>query len=168
MAGWLPRGARLRTRAVRKRPHARTVRSRARVRALTVLSALLGAQLGLLVAVPAFACGCGALVAAGTPFLTAVDQEFPEPWRISGDHRPRRAESGTAFRQVIYGDRLTEVAGVPVWLPAAAGGLVLTVAAAAAPAGRRARHRRRAPRPPGREPDGGDGRSACCPAPASA
>jgi hypothetical protein len=77
--------------------------------------------------VSAFACGCGALVAAG-------------------------------FRQVIYDDRLTEVAGVPVWLPTVAGGLVLAVTAAAAPAVRRAGFPRGTTDRPEREADGGHDR----------
>ncbi|MHB9862218.1 DUF2330 domain-containing protein [Streptomyces sp. YIM S03343] len=93
-------------------------------------------------------------LAAGAPFLTAVDQEFPEPWRISGDHTLRRAARDTAFQQVIYDDRLTEVAGVPAWLLTVVGGLVLAAGAAAVPAVRRAECIRRRANAPSREPDG--------------
>ncbi|MEW2050507.1 DUF2330 domain-containing protein [Streptomyces sp. NPDC005476] len=57
-----------------------------------------------------------AALAKGTPFLTAVAQEFPRPSEISGDHELRRAAADTAYRQVIYEDRLLALAGIPVWL----------------------------------------------------
>ena len=88
-----------------------------------------------------------ARLAAGTPFLTAVDQEFPEPARISGDHALRQAARDTAFRQVIYEERLSTVAGIPAWLLTTGGGPALAVAAAAALAVRRAGRPRRAPGP---------------------
>ncbi|MDQ0580714.1 DUF2330 domain-containing protein [Streptomyces rishiriensis] len=66
-----------------------------------------------------------AALAKGTPFLTAVAQEFPRPSRISGDHELRRAATDTAYRQVIYEDRLLALAGVPVWLLTVVGGLVV-------------------------------------------
>ncbi|MCC5475967.1 DUF2330 domain-containing protein [Streptomyces barringtoniae] len=65
---------------------------------------------------------------AGTPYLTALTQRFPEPARISGDHELRRAAADTPVQQVIYDDRLREVAGVPAWLLAVAG-VVVPVAA---------------------------------------
>ncbi|MFJ3668158.1 DUF2330 domain-containing protein [Streptomyces sp. NPDC090106] len=58
----------------------------------------------------------------GTPFLTAIGQEFPTPSLISGDHVLRRAAEDSSFRQVIYEDRLREVAGVPVWMLTVIGG----------------------------------------------
>ncbi|KUN28691.1 hypothetical protein AQJ23_07075 [Streptomyces antibioticus] len=61
---------------------------------------------------------------AGTPFLTAIGQEFPSPSLIDGDHTLRRTATDTAFQQVVYEDRLRTVAGVPAWL--------LTIAAALA------------------------------------
>ncbi|MFF5184839.1 DUF2330 domain-containing protein [Streptomyces sp. NPDC000345] len=80
-------------------------------------------------------------LAAGTPYLTAVAQEFPRPSVISGDHELRRAATDTAFRQVIYEDRLLRVAGVPVWLLTVGGGLaaVAAVSVALAFRGRQAR-----------------------------
>ncbi|MGW1164105.1 DUF2330 domain-containing protein [Streptomyces sp. NPDC002550] len=68
-------------------------------------------------------------LAAGTPYLTALTQRFPEPDRISGDHELRRAATDTPVQQVSYDDRLREVAGVPAWLLTVAG-VLLTVAAA--------------------------------------
>lgn len=66
-----------------------------------------------------------AALAKGTPFLTAVAQEFPRPSEISGDHELRRAATDTAFRQVIYEDRLLALAGIPVWLLTVVGGLAV-------------------------------------------
>ncbi|MFI5818003.1 DUF2330 domain-containing protein [Streptomyces rishiriensis] len=61
----------------------------------------------------------------GTPFLTAVAQEFPHPSEITGDHELRRAAADTAFRQVVYEDRLLVTAGIPVWLLMLFGALVV-------------------------------------------
>ncbi|KUN05097.1 hypothetical protein AQI95_16465 [Streptomyces yokosukanensis] len=70
----------------------------------------------------------GAL-AAGTPYLTALTQQFPEPDRILGDHELVRAAADTPVQQVIYEDRLREVAGIPAWL-LTVGGVLLSAAAA--------------------------------------
>ncbi|MFE0672530.1 DUF2330 domain-containing protein [Streptomyces sp. NPDC058867] len=78
-------------------------------------------------------------LAAGAPYLTAIGQEFPYPERISGDHLLRRAATDDPFRQVIHEDRLRTVAGVPVWLPTAAGALAAGVAAVSAFLVRRSR-----------------------------
>ncbi|MFI1047243.1 DUF2330 domain-containing protein [Streptomyces griseoruber] len=87
-------------------------------------------------------------LAQGTPFLTAVAQEFPRPSAISGDHELRRAPADTAFRQVIYEDRLLRVVGIPVWLLTVVGGLTVAAAAPAALALRRRRaHRAAQPGP---------------------
>ncbi|WP_367323498.1 DUF2330 domain-containing protein [Streptomyces sp. HUAS ZL42] len=64
-----------------------------------------------------------ARLAKDTPFLTAVGQEFPTPSTISGDHELRRAATDASFRQVIYEDRMREVAGIPAWLLTIVGGL---------------------------------------------
>ncbi|MEV5907093.1 DUF2330 domain-containing protein, partial [Streptomyces sp. NPDC052127] len=66
-----------------------------------------------------------AALAKGTPFLTAVAQEFPRPSEISGDHELRRAATDAAYRQVIYEDRLLALAGIPVWLLTVVGGLAV-------------------------------------------
>ncbi|WP_406203475.1 DUF2330 domain-containing protein [Streptomyces sp. NBC_01017] len=78
-------------------------------------------------------------LAAGTPFLTAIGQEFPFPERIVGDHELRRAPADDPFQQVIHEDRLREVAGIPAWLLTVTGGLALAVATAAWFAVRRTR-----------------------------
>jgi hypothetical protein len=68
-------------------------------------------------------------LAAGTPYLTAFDQEFPEPSRISGDHTLRRAANDTPYREVIHQDRLMKVAGFPLYLLVLGGGAVVVVLA---------------------------------------
>lgn len=80
-------------------------------------------------------------LAAGTPFLTAIGQEFPVPERISGDHVLRRATADAPFQQVIYEDRLRTVAGIPLWLLTVALGLTAAVATGAVLAVRRTRPR---------------------------
>ncbi|MET7379344.1 DUF2330 domain-containing protein [Streptomyces sp. NPDC005526] len=82
----------------------------------------------------------------GAPYLTVVDQEFPLPARISGDHTLRRTGTDTPYREVVYADRLREVAGVPAWLLTTGGGAALALAAAALYAVRRSR--RPVPPPP--------------------
>ncbi|MER6123771.1 DUF2330 domain-containing protein [Streptomyces sp. NPDC001795] len=55
------------------------------------------------------------LTAGGTDFLTAFDQEFPQPSRISGDHELERTAADTPYHRVIYTDTLLKVGGVPAW-----------------------------------------------------
>ncbi|MFI8965010.1 DUF2330 domain-containing protein [Streptomyces sp. NPDC053493] len=82
------------------------------------------------------------LTGAGPVFLTAVDQSFPEPARIDGDHELVRAAADTPYREVIWKDRLWTVGGgVPVWL-LTVGGVLLVLAAAATWAAVRARRSR--------------------------
>lgn len=76
-------------------------------------------------------------LARGTPYLTAIRQEFPLPPSIDGDHLLRRAPADTPVRQVINEDRLRTVAGVPAWLLTVLAALLLAVATATAPALRR-------------------------------
>ncbi|MFD8413670.1 DUF2330 domain-containing protein [Streptomyces sp. NPDC059650] len=61
-------------------------------------------------------------------FLTAIDQEFPDPGRISGDHELRAAASDTPYRRAVYHDELLMVGGFPAWMLAL--GAVLVVVAA--------------------------------------
>ncbi|MFF5492662.1 DUF2330 domain-containing protein [Streptomyces aquilus] len=65
----------------------------------------------------------------GTPFLTAIGQEFPTPSLIDGDHTLRRTAADTAFQQAIYEDRLRTVAGIPAWL-LTVGAILATLTAA--------------------------------------
>lgn len=87
-------------------------------------------------------------LAAGTPYLTAIGQEFPQPSRISADHVLRRASSDTPFRQVVYADRLREVAGIPAWLLTVGGALLLAGTAVSLAAVRRSRRPSGPPPPP--------------------
>ncbi|RRQ89539.1 DUF2330 domain-containing protein [Streptomyces griseofuscus] len=86
-------------------------------------------------------------LAHGTPYLTALTQQFPQPARISGDHELRRAASDTPVQQVIHDDELDRVAGIPAWLLTVGGLAVLLAAALTVLAVRRAR-RPVAPPPP--------------------
>ncbi|MFD4601837.1 DUF2330 domain-containing protein [Streptomyces sp. NPDC058464] len=87
-------------------------------------------------------------LAAGAPYLTAIGQEFPYPSRISADHVLRQASSDTPFQQVIYEDRLREVAGMPAWLLTVGGTLLLVVAVTSLAVVRRSRRPSPPPPPP--------------------
>ncbi|MET9448558.1 DUF2330 domain-containing protein [Streptomyces cinerochromogenes] len=78
-------------------------------------------------------------LAAGTPYLTALTQVFPEPARISGDHELRRAAADTPVQPVVYEDELRRVAGIPAWSLTVGGTLAVLVAAAALIVVRRSR-----------------------------
>ncbi|MGW0391325.1 DUF2330 domain-containing protein [Streptomyces sp. NPDC003042] len=68
------------------------------------------------------------LTGDGPVFLTAIDQEFPEPGRIDGDHELRATAEDTPYQRTVYRDELLTVGdGIPVWLLTVAG--VLTVGA---------------------------------------
>ncbi|MEV7506898.1 DUF2330 domain-containing protein [Streptomyces sp. NPDC089922] len=56
------------------------------------------------------------LVAGKPAFLTAIDQEFPEPGRIHADHELRAAAADTPYRRTVFHDELLTVGGVPAWL----------------------------------------------------
>lgn len=49
-------------------------------------------------------------------FLTAIDQHFPSPATIVGDHELRPAAHDTGYQRAIYDEKLLTVAGIPVWL----------------------------------------------------
>ncbi|MDQ0796634.1 DUF2330 domain-containing protein [Streptomyces sp. B1I3] len=84
----------------------------------------------------------GRLVGDGPAFLTAIDQDFPEPSRIDGDHELRAAGADTPYRTVRYRDALLTAGGIPVWLLG-----VLAAALSAAAAAVWLVRRRRRPRP---------------------
>ncbi|GGM85583.1 DUF2330 domain-containing protein [Streptomyces fuscichromogenes] len=96
--------------------------------------------------------GALAQLAAGTPYLTAIGQEFPYPSRISADHTLRQASSDTPFQQVVYTDRLREAAGIPAWLLTIGTALLLLVAVASLTAVRRSRRPAPPPPPPTQPP----------------
>ncbi|WP_423835909.1 DUF2330 domain-containing protein [Streptomyces endophytica] len=84
-----------------------------------------------------------ALTGSGPTFLTAIDQSFPQPHRITGDHELRRTTHDTPYRRVRYEYALLKVAGVPAWLITVAGTLLLLQTASAALALTIAARRRR-------------------------
>ncbi|WP_328539032.1 DUF2330 domain-containing protein [Streptomyces sp. NBC_00344] len=85
--------------------------------------------------------------ADGQRYLTAVEQSFPVPSRIDGDHRMARTASDTPFQRVVYRDRLLTAGGIPAWLLTAAVAL-LTLAAGALRLVRAGRRRPVVPPPP--------------------
>jgi hypothetical protein len=71
----------------------------------------------------------GRLTGGEERFLTALDQHFPEPGRIDGDHELVATAQDTPFRRVIWDDDLLTVAGVPVWLLTVGGGAAVVAVA---------------------------------------
>jgi len=61
-------------------------------------------------------------------FVTAIDQYFPSPERIDGDHELRATAEDTPYRTVVYRDTLLTWGGMPAWLLTLLGGAVLVVA----------------------------------------
>ncbi|MFE5482355.1 DUF2330 domain-containing protein [Streptomyces sp. NPDC056527] len=84
--------------------------------------------------------GAVAALTGGRPvYLTALDQEFPEPSRIDGDHELRTV-ADTPYREVIYTGRLLTVGdGIPVWFLTVSGVLLAAVGTAVAVRARRGR-----------------------------
>ncbi|MET9962875.1 DUF2330 domain-containing protein [Streptomyces sp. NPDC006326] len=74
-------------------------------------------------------------------FLTAIDQRFPQPGLIDGDHVLRATAADTPYRRYVYHDELSTVGGVPTWILTVTGALLLALAALGAVL-LRARHRR--------------------------
>ncbi|MER6999663.1 DUF2330 domain-containing protein [Streptomyces sp. NPDC000410] len=70
----------------------------------------------------------GKLTGGKPVFLTAFEQEFPEPSRIDGDHELLAAAADTPYRQVEWRDEILLVGGMPVWL-LTVGGVVVVVTA---------------------------------------
>ncbi|WP_442810169.1 DUF2330 domain-containing protein [Streptomyces sp. NBC_01197] len=68
--------------------------------------------------------------ADGERYLTALEQSFPLPSRINGDHVLRRTASDRPYQRVIYEEKLLTVGGVAVWLLTVGGVLLVLVAAA--------------------------------------
>lgn len=92
---------------------------------------------------------------AGTEpvFLTAIDQSFPVPSRIDGDHVLRAAAADAPYRRVEYHDELRTVGGIPAWLLTVGGALVAVALAAATLLRRRRTRRSPAPGEARRRPD---------------
>lgn len=89
----------------------------------------------------------GALTGGRPVFVTAIDQSFPRPELIDGDHELRAAGADTAYRTTYYRDALLTVGGVPAWVLSLLGGAVVVVAALLVVL-RARRHRPVAPPPP--------------------
>uniref|UniRef100_A0AAU2JIZ2 DUF2330 domain-containing protein n=1 Tax=Streptomyces sp. NBC_00049 TaxID=2903617 RepID=A0AAU2JIZ2_9ACTN len=85
-------------------------------------------------------------------FLTAIDQEFPEPGRIDADHELRATAKDTPYRRTIYHGELLMAGGIPVWLLTVLATLVVTAAGTVVLLRRR---RRRAYVDPGAAPAAG-------------
>ncbi|MFI9046254.1 DUF2330 domain-containing protein [Streptomyces sp. NPDC053427] len=67
----------------------------------------------------------GDLAGGDGAYLTAIDQSFPRPERITGDHELRRAAADTPYRRVHYIYVLMKVGDIPAWLLAVGGALGL-------------------------------------------
>ncbi|MFD6973675.1 DUF2330 domain-containing protein [Streptomyces sp. NPDC059949] len=91
--------------------------------------------------------GSLAELAGGEPvFLTAIDQEFPEPARIDADHELRATAQDTPYRRAVYRSELLTVGdGIPVWLLTVSGVLVVLAASCFAVIRRRRGRRRPSP-----------------------
>lgn len=61
-------------------------------------------------------------------FVTALEQEFPEPSEISGDHRLREARSDEEYQRVNYRDTMLTWAGIPAWIVTVTGAIAVVVA----------------------------------------
>ncbi|MEW2178217.1 DUF2330 domain-containing protein [Streptomyces sp. NPDC005406] len=89
----------------------------------------------------------GALTGGKPVFVTAIDQAFPRPELIDGDHELRAAPADTAYRTTYYRDELLTLGGAPAWVLTLLGG-ALAVAAALFLALRARRRRPVTPPPP--------------------
>ncbi|WP_371797327.1 DUF2330 domain-containing protein [Streptomyces sp. NBC_01718] len=86
-------------------------------------------------------------LAAGRPvFITAIEQSFPRPELIDGDHELHAAAADTSYRTMTYRGELLTVGGVPAWVLTVLGAVL--VAAVAALSVSRSRRRRPVPPPP--------------------
>ncbi|MFG3138114.1 DUF2330 domain-containing protein [Streptomyces sp. NPDC048211] len=70
-----------------------------------------------------------ALTGGKPVFVTAIDQSFPRPELIDGDHELRAAAADTPYRTTYYRDRMLTVGGIPAWLLSLLGGAVLVAGA---------------------------------------
>lgn len=71
----------------------------------------------------------GALTGGKPVFVTAIDQTFPRPELIGGDHELRAASADTPYRITRYRDELLTVGGFPAWVLTLLGGAGVVVAA---------------------------------------
>lgn len=82
----------------------------------------------------------------GAPvFLTAIEQHFPEPGRIDGDHELRATAQDTPYRRVVHRAELLTVGdGIPVWFLAVTAALLAFAGSAVVLLRRRSLRRRTA------------------------
>ncbi|WP_411089436.1 DUF2330 domain-containing protein [Streptomyces sp. 061-3] len=86
-------------------------------------------------------------LAGGRPvFITAIEQSFPRPELIDGDHELHATAADTPYRTMTYRNELLTVGGVPAWVLTVLGAVL--VAAVAALTASRSRRRRPVPPPP--------------------
>ncbi|MET7856479.1 DUF2330 domain-containing protein [Streptomyces sp. NPDC005318] len=57
----------------------------------------------------------GKLTGGEPVFITAIEQSFPRPELITGDHELRATAADTPYRTVTYRNELLTVAGIPAW-----------------------------------------------------
>ncbi|WP_405982288.1 DUF2330 domain-containing protein [Streptomyces sp. NBC_00158] len=65
----------------------------------------------------------GELTGGKPVFLTAIDQRFPDPSRIDGDHELRATAEDAPYRRAVYHDEILTAGGIPVWLATVGGAL---------------------------------------------
>ncbi|RCG20452.1 DUF2330 domain-containing protein [Streptomyces reniochalinae] len=87
-------------------------------------------------------------LADGDVHLTALQQSFPEPEKITGDHVLRRAASDSPFHRTYDRDVLLRWGGVPAWTVTVGGALLLVLVVVVALLVRRGRRRNTPPRHP--------------------
>ncbi|MGW1405067.1 DUF2330 domain-containing protein [Streptomyces sp. NPDC002403] len=63
-------------------------------------------------------------------YLTAIEQSFPHPERIDGDHELRTADADTPYRRQVYRNELLTVGGMPVWVLSLLGAVLVAFVAA--------------------------------------
>lgn len=90
----------------------------------------------------------GALTGGKPVFVTAIEQSFPRPELIDGDHELRAAAADTPYRTTYYRDELLTVGPVPAWVLSLLGGAAVAVAVVLLVVVRSRRRRPVAPPPP--------------------
>lgn len=80
-------------------------------------------------------------------FITAIEQSFPRPELIDGDHELHATAADTPYRTMTYRNELLAVGGVPAWVLTVLGA-VLVAAVAALSVSRSRRRRPVLPPPP--------------------
>ncbi|NGO78824.1 DUF2330 domain-containing protein [Streptomyces sp. YC504] len=74
-----------------------------------------------------------------TRYLTAIEQTFPDPSDITGDHELRRTATDEPYQEVVHDEELLRWAGIPAWIVTVGGAALLLLTAIAWRAVARAR-----------------------------